>query len=173
MLKIMAKSRARRQVADRLLTRVIAQSREPIFFRALAVPDTIDGRFDLIAVHAFLVIERLDILGRRDLSQRLTDGLFASFDEGLRDLGAGDMGMSRRMQKMGDAFYGRLTAYRNADDEAALAQAVLRNVYRENSAHGAQSRAIAHYMLSARAALTASDIETGEISFGALPDAGA
>lgn len=169
MLKIMAKNRARRQTADRLLASLIARARAPVFFRELGVADTVDGRFDLIALHAALLFERLESAGRRDLSQVLINRLFTSFDEGLRDLGAGDIGIGKRIQKMADALYGRMKAYGEAQDETALATAIVRNVYREAAGHERAAAEIALYMLSARRTLSSFDADSGDVAFGPLP----
>jgi len=169
MLKLMARSRERRQTAARLVAALIARARAPAFFTKLDVADTIDGRFDLVALHAFLVLERLEMIGRRDLSQALTDAVFAGFDEALRDQGAGDIGMGRRMKKMADAFYGRLQAYRIATNHEALAASILRNVYRGQKEKGGSAHALAHYAEGARSALASCDIQAGDLDFGPLP----
>ena len=169
MLKMLAKSRKRRQTAAKLVSQLVARARAPIFFTKFNVPDTIDGRFDLVALHAFLVLECLEAAGRRDLSQALTDAVFAGFDEGLRDLGAGDIGMGRRMKKMANAFYGRLNAYRAAADNDALTVALLRNVYRGAEERAASARELAEYVEGARKALAASHIDRDDAEFGPLP----
>jgi cytochrome b pre-mRNA-processing protein 3 len=168
MLNAWRKSAERRRLSERLCAALVTRARAPVFFRDYGVPDTIDGRFDLLALHAWLVLERLDAAGRRDLAQGLTDALFVRFDEGLRDLGAGDMGMGRRMKKIAAAFYGRMQAYSRAVDDAALAAAVERNVYR-GSDHGEGARALALYARLARIHLCSADIVGGEVSFGPLP----
>ena len=170
MLKTLANSRKRRQAAVRLATALVARARNPIFFTKFNVPDTIDGRFDLVALHAFLVLDRLEASGRRDLSQALIDAVFAGFDEGLRDLGAGDIGMGRRMKKIANAFYGRLNAYRSATGQVALAAALLRNLYRGDAVNEASARELVMYAESARAALAASDIGSGDAQFGPVPE---
>src|ERR1700741_3963580 len=130
MLNITGKSRALRNAASRLNAGIVSRAREPVFYAKLGVADSVDGRFDLIVLHAWLVLERLRAQRLNDLSQALTDALFVSFDEGLRDLGAGDMGLGRRMKAMADAFYGRLKAYGESADEGAMAKALGRNLYR-------------------------------------------
>jgi cytochrome b pre-mRNA-processing protein 3 len=170
MLKTLANLRERRRAATRLVSALVARAREPIFFTKFNVPDTIDGRFDLVALHAFLVLERVEAGGRRDLSQALTDAIFAGFDEGLRDLGAGDIGMGRRVKKLANAFYGRLNAYRAAADRDALSAALVRNVYRGEVRNEASARELAKYTESARAALAKSDLENGDVQFGPLPE---
>jgi|SRR5579871_1127212 len=170
MLKIMAKSRARRQAAARILAALTARAREPVFFEQLGVADTIDGRFDLVALHAVLVLERLKALEAGALAQDFTDALFISFDEGLRDLGVSDIGMGRRLKNMAKAFYGRLDAYRKAQSLDALGAAVHRNLYRERAGTVAPARSMARYMVEARKALAAHDLAGGAVCFGPLPE---
>jgi cytochrome b pre-mRNA-processing protein 3 len=170
MLNAWRKRTERKQLAERLCADLGSRARAPVFFRVLGVPDTIDGRFDLLALHAWLVLERLELAGRRDLAQAVTDRLFTGFDEGLRDLGAGDMGMSRRMKKLGSAFYGRLQAYRDAADDAALASAIGRNVFRGEAGHDEAARLLALYAKMARVHLSGADVAQGDVEFGPLPN---
>lgn len=163
MLKLLRNDAKR--TAARLLAELTAQARKPEFFTALGVADTIDGRFDMVALHGWLVLDRLAVLGQRDLAQALTDRLFIGFDEALRDLGAGDMGMSRRMSKMGDAFYGRLQAYGAAKSEDDLADAIQRNVFRGAEDRKAQALALARYIESAREALAQVNPRTNPLVF--------
>ncbi|MBI3675264.1 MAG: ubiquinol-cytochrome C chaperone [Proteobacteria bacterium] len=157
-----------KRTAARLYEELSAAARQPVFFAALGVADTVDGRFDMVALHGWLVLERLTNQGQRDLAQALTDRLFIAFDEALRELGAGDMGMSRRMTKMGDAFYGRLQAYSAAKNEAALAEAIGRNVFRGAQDRGEQSRVLARYVASAREKLAKADPERDALDFGVV-----
>lgn len=167
MLNILSKSRALRQAASGLYAGIVARAREPVFYTDFAVPDTIDGRFDLLALHAWLVLERLDGANLNDLSQELTNTIFVGFDEGLRDLGSGDMGIGRRIKTLANAFYGRLSAYRAATDAAAMESAVARNLYRGvETGHEAR---IARYIADARAHLESQDLSRGRINFGSPP----
>ena len=146
------------------------RAREPVFFRAFGAEDTIDGRFDILALHAWLVLSRLEGQGRHDLARKLADGLFVGFDEALRDLGAGDMGMGRRIKKLADAFNGRMVAYEGAaGDPPALAEAMIRNIYRGRQGHESQARLLADYALAVRAHLALQDLSQGKVDFGALP----
>jgi cytochrome b pre-mRNA-processing protein 3 len=167
MLNLRSKSDKRRRTAARLHDAVVARARVPVFYAELGVADTVDGRFDLIALHAWMALEVLRAAGLNDLSQALTDALFVGFDEGLRDLGAGDMGMGRRMKKLADAFYGRLKAYGESRDEAEMTAALERNLFRGADARHAAR--IARYALAARGRAAASDLAEGEIDFGPLP----
>lgn len=164
MLKMLRQRAERRRLSDTLLLRLMAQARLPVFFEAFGVADTIDGRFDLVALHAWLVLDRL--AGQAALSQELVDGLFTQFDEALREQGSGDMGMGRRMTKFADAFFGRLKAYRESPDQEALASALLRNVYRGEASKLEDARALAIYAWAARERLAARDLTAGEFDFG-------
>lgn len=167
MLNLRPKSDSTRRTAARLHDAVVTRSRTPVFYAELGVPDTVDGRFDLIALHAWMALEALQVAGLNDLSQALTDALFIGFDEGLRDLGVGDMGMNRRLRKIADAFYGRLKAYGESADEAEMTAALERNLFRGGDApHAAR---IARYALAARGQAAASDLAEGAIDFGPLP----
>jgi cytochrome b pre-mRNA-processing protein 3 len=166
---IRARSR-RRRLAARLCATLSARAREPVFFRDFGVADTFDGRFDLLVLHAWLVLDRLDTVGARDLAQALVDTLFVGLDEGLREQGAGDMGMSRRMKKMASAFYGRLGAYGEAADERDLGEALVRNLYRGEASHVEDAMRLAKYVSKARERLAGCHPESGEVDFGPLPE---
>jgi len=164
MLNLLGKSAARKAFTQGLCDQLVARARAPVFFRELAISDSIDGRFDLMALHGWLVLERL----KGPAAQALTDMIFTSFDEALREQGTGDMGMGRKMKAMADAFFGRLVAYRDARDQDQLAAALARNVWR-GAAPGAEAKRLAAYVASARAALAAANIEGGVLDFGPLP----
>lgn len=168
MLNLLRKSAARKEFAARLETQLAARARDPFFFRALHVPDTVDGRFDLVALHGWLVLERLKALGMDTAAQALTDLLFIGFDEALREQGTGDMGMGRRMKAFANAFFGRLSAYGGAKEGTMMAEALARNVWR-GKAVDLHARALARYVTSARAHLAAGDLAGGQLDFGPLP----
>ena len=166
-------NRQQRERAARLCAAVSARARDPAFYLAYGVVDSIDGRFDMLVLHAWLVLACLKEIGDDALAQGLVDALFARFDEALREQGAGDMCMSRRMKKMATAFYGRLRAYSDSGDEAALAGAILRNVYRGDSSRVEQAAALAKYVYGARGQVAESRLVEGELQFGPLPKANA
>lgn len=172
MLKALLKSRSGKALGAELCAAIGARAREPVFFTAFKVPDSIDGRFDLVALHAWLVLDRLREQGMKDVSQGVIDSLFTGFDESLRDLGVGDIGIGHRMKKMADAFYGRLSAYSDAGDEDALTRAIQRNVYRDESAHEPEANALAKYARAAQDFLARSDLSSGAVEFGPLPTPG-
>jgi cytochrome b pre-mRNA-processing protein 3 len=120
----------------------------------------------MVVIHAWLVLERLRELGMKDVSQGFVDSLFSSFDESLRDLGVGDIGIGHRMKKMADAFYGRLAAYREAKDADALKDAVIRNVYRGDATRDADAASLASYIAAAKAAVGNCNVASGVVEFG-------
>ncbi|HEY0107768.1 MAG TPA: ubiquinol-cytochrome C chaperone family protein [Rhizomicrobium sp.] len=152
-----------------LYAALTAAARQPVFFRAYGVADTVDGRFDMVALHAWLALRWLKAAGRADLAQGLSDAIFVAFDEALRDLGNGDMGMGPRMKKLGNAFAGRLHVYEAAGDEAALADAILRNVYRGAADRQAAAAALARYAQAAAGRLKACDPLGAALDFGPIP----
>jgi cytochrome b pre-mRNA-processing protein 3 len=166
MLKALRRLGDRKRLADGLFARLAARAREPLFFLELGVPDTIDGRFDLLTLHAWLVLERLG--AERDLSQSLTDIIFVQFDESLRQLGVGDIGIGHRVKKMADAFYGRLKAYGAAQNEDELSVAIQRNLYRGDETRGGDAHKLAAYALAVRERLAACDI--ADLDFGPPPE---
>jgi cytochrome b pre-mRNA-processing protein 3 len=169
MLNVLRRKDPKTRLVQALHAALTAQARQPAFYRDFAVADTIDGRFDMVALHAWLVFGRLKTAGLDDVAQSLSNTMFTAFDEALRDLGTGDMGMGPRMKKIGNAFNGRMQAYEAAADEGALAQAIQRNLYRGEPGHEAAALAIARYALAARAHLDAADPATGTLDFGAVP----
>lgn len=134
--------RRREQIAHSLYVTVISQARLPVFYVDLAVPDTLDGRFDLIVLHAFLVMRRLRQVAEgaggedaREVAQSLFDLMFADMDQNLREMGVSDMSVGKRVKQMVRAFYGRAAAYEDAlaQDGGAgsdgLLVALRRNLY--------------------------------------------
>jgi cytochrome b pre-mRNA-processing protein 3 len=164
MLKAMRRSKERRLEAGRIYAALVARAREPVFFERFDVPDTLDGRFDLLTLHAWLVLQRLK--PDAHLSQGLVDTIFVGFEEALRELGTGDIGLGRRMKKFADAFYGRLQAYGAALDQKAMEAALTRNLYRGNPVPGIA--VMAAYVLKAKDRLAS--VEGGTPEFGPLPD---
>ena len=105
---------------------IVAQARAPAFYAALGVPDSVTGRFEMVVLHTVLVIERLRREGEAGsaLGQRIFDDFCRDMDQSLRELGFGDLGVPKRMKKMGESFYGRAEAYgRTLGDRAGLAEA--------------------------------------------------
>jgi len=110
---------------------IVTQAREPLFYRDLAVPDTVNGRFDLLVLHLWLVLRRLRAAEEASgLSQALFDRFCNDMDDNLREMGVGDLTVPKRMQAFGEAFYGRTAAYDMALEtgDEPLAQALCKNI---------------------------------------------
>src|SRR5262245_52127762 len=113
---------------------IVAQARAPAFYQICGVPDTVNGRLEMIILHAVLLLARLGREGEpaRQVGQKVFDTFCRDMDGSLREMGVGDLAVPRRMRGIGEAFYGRQAAYREAlaaPDEAALAAALARNVF--------------------------------------------
>jgi cytochrome b pre-mRNA-processing protein 3 len=137
---------------------IVTQAREPLFYRDLGVPDTVNGRFDLLVLHLWMVLRRLNsIEGGADLSQTLFDRFCDDMDANLREMGVGDLTVPKRMQAFGEAFYGRVAAYDAAlaAGEEPLAQALAKNIL--NGEQIEKARRLALYAGSAIAALAKLD----------------
>jgi cytochrome b pre-mRNA-processing protein 3 len=169
MIQALTRRRRRSETASRLCAAVSARARDQVFYRYFGVADSVDGRFDLLVLHAWLVLEGLQRMGDDGLTQSFVNALFANFEEALREQGAGDIGMGRRIRKMANAFYGRLHAYSESGDEAALAAAILRNVYRGGASRVEQAASLAKYVEDARRRMTRSRPDRGELDFGPIP----
>jgi cytochrome b pre-mRNA-processing protein 3 len=158
---------------QQLYLAAVEQARQPAFYAAGGVPDTIDGRFEMIALHVFLVLYRLK-RGEAGLARALSEALFADMDRGLREMGAGDLGVGKRVQAMAQAFYGRVTAYEaglGAAGESVLHQAVERNVYGTVAAGPEQVAAMARYLrdsVDVLHRLPDAAVAAGEIAWPAL-----
>ena len=129
-----ARSEAKR-ATERLYAAIVAQSRLPAFYADLGVPDTPTGRFEMIVLHMFMVLERLGPSAERR-SQTLTEAFVADVEGALREMGIADITVPKRMHAMAGAFFGRMLAYREAAAEHgdALAQAIARNVFADAGA---------------------------------------
>ncbi len=140
---------------------IVAQARMPCFYREYGVPDTINGRFDLIVLHLSLLLDRLaHDPALRDLGQGIFDLFCQDMDHNLREMGVGDLAVPKQMRRMGEAFYGRAQAYRTAlaaGDEKALAEALRRNIYGKSPAATAAASPLAGYMREALRDLAAQD----------------
>lgn len=133
----------------KLYQTAVDQARLPGFYKDWGVADTVDGRFDLIALHVFLLIDRLRAVELPDLAQALFDDFFADMDENLREMGAGDLGVGKRVKKMAAAFMGRQQAYAQAlaqEEDSALSEALHRNVYRGGEVPAQKLGALAAYV---------------------------
>jgi cytochrome b pre-mRNA-processing protein 3 len=142
---------------------IVAQARVPAFYQSYGVPDTVNGRLEMILLHIVLFLRRVE--GEAEPVRALGQGLFDHFcrdmDANMREMGVGDLGVPRRMRQIGEAFYGRQAAYRSAlaaSGQEALVAALQRNVYAEDSPPGC-AQALAAYVREAERAIADQDAE--------------
>jgi cytochrome b pre-mRNA-processing protein 3 len=163
---------------------IVAQARSAAFYADYRVPDTVEGRFDLLVLHLVLLLQRLggraetarglgqedlgqellgqellgqELLGQELLGQELFDAFCRDLDANLREMGVGDLAVPKRMRAFAEAFYGRQAAYLaalDAGDERVFEKALARNIFAEGNDAGAAQ--LARY---ARAAVTSLDAQ--------------
>jgi cytochrome b pre-mRNA-processing protein 3 len=157
---------------------LVTQARQPALYTACAIPDTVDGRFEMIALHAFLVMRRLKGGGEDEarFAQNLFDFMFADMDRNLRELGVGDLGVGKRIKAMAKSFYGRIAAYEQglAAETGVLEAALLRTVYDGAAVDSRAVSALADYLRRTDQALAAqplSALQTGQVTFAVAADA--
>ena len=144
--------RRQSESAEKLYAEAISLSRRPEFFQKYGVADDVDGRFDALSLMVILVMRRLKSLDEsgKVLSQDLFDSMFADLDLSLREMGAGDIGVSKRVRVMAEAFMGRLNTYVTAideDDREAFSAALVRNLFRGNEAIDPLANGLVDYLL--------------------------
>ena len=162
--------------ADALYRAIIEQARQAAFYREGGVPDSLDGRFELVVLHAHLVMRRLKDQGAEAaaVSQALFDLMFKDMDQNLREIGVGDLSVGKKIKKMAEAFYGRVSAY-DAGLEVAdesLAEAIGRNLLGTVESSAEQRQALAAYALACDRALQAQDLAelcAGRPAFAGFP----
>ena len=148
---------------------IVAQARLPAFYQIYGVPDTVNGRLEMIMLHTVLFLRRLE--GEAAPTRALGQGLFDQFcrdmDDSMREMGVGDLTVPRKMRRIGEAFYGRQAAYRalDAPDNGPLAATLQRNVFAAGSEPGPASR-LAVYVREAARRLAAQDgFERAQLAF--------
>jgi len=167
MLQNLFRTRPRERLGQPLYELAVRQARDPGFYTQLGVADRIDARFELYTLHVLLLVMRLrdETLGDggergAQAGQDLFDTYVSALDHALRELGVGDISVGKKMRKLGEALYGRMTAYEaplRDGDAAALSAGLARNIYEsEDPASGVR---LADYALASRARLAAQDFD--------------
>ena len=150
---------SRRPLIEALHRSVAAASRAPALYASLGVPDSVEGRFESLSLHAVLALRALRRLPppADDVAQDLVNHLFGQLEASLREMGVGDVAVPKRMKRLAQAFYGRAAAYDEALDKGdrdALAIALGRNVLGGDTASG-----LAAYALAADRNLAGRDLD--------------
>ena len=149
---------------------IVAQARQPAFYQVYRVPDTVNGRLEMIMLHAILVLHQLQegTAKSREIGQRLFDRFCRDMDNSMREMGVGDLAVPRKMRRIRKAFYGRQSAFGRAlaaAHDGQLAALLARNVF-AGSAEGEGPARLAIYIRRALDALGEQNgFEHGEISF--------
>ena len=151
----------------------VAAARDPFFYAVLRVPDTLDGRFDIVGLHVALLIRRLRFLPPPgpELAQGVFDAMFSDMDVNLREMGVSDLSVGKRVKAMWEAFHGRAQAYEAAlatGDEEALTAAMVRNVWRGTDAPPDGAAALARLASAQNAHLATQPLEqfaVGDVRF--------
>ena len=163
MLRNLFRQRPNERQGDALYALAVEQARQPTFYTALGVADRIDARFELYTLHVLILFLRLKQDGERGevAAQKLFDVYISSLDHTLRELGVGDVSVGKKMRKLGESLYGRMSAYEGplrAEDVDVLAASLAKNVY--ESADAATGQALARYAVASRQNLTQQSFET-------------
>ena len=124
-------------ISSEIYQKIVKFSRNKIFYIKYRVPDTIDGRFDMLVLITIMIAFRLSKINDegKKLSQKVFDIIFKDLDFSLRELGAGDVSVANNMKKLISSYMGRQKIYIKAfknEDETFLTLAFKNNIFRNN-----------------------------------------
>lgn len=144
-----------------LYAAIVAEGRDPFWYREGGVPDTLDGRFDMIAALAALVLLRLDAEGEagREPAVLLTEIFIDDMDATMRQLGIGDYVVGKHVGRMVGALGGRLAAFRAGRESGSLDEAVRRNIFHDSPPSEGAPVLVAERLERRAAALDAARLE--------------
>ena len=145
--------RRNRTNAARLYGVIVAQARLPVFYQGLGVPDTLEGRFLVLSLHLFAVLQRLKAQGAQALAlaQELTDRFSADMETVLREIGVGDLGVPKKMRRLATASASLWDAFERAEKagEEAVAGVLAGALPGDQALGEAASTRLAHYLMEA------------------------
>ena len=163
-----------KQLINKLHGDIVAASRQIALYRDYGVADTLDGRFELLALHAGLLLRRLNAMPAPgpEVAQGLSNEVFANLDAGLRETGVSDIGVPKKMKKLAESFLGRNAAYERAfaAGEDALVAALARNVFAGGAGDAARLARYVEATIARLDALTPAALEAGEPPFAVSED---
>ena len=144
------------EMAEQLYAAIVAQARQPSFYSELGLADTIPGRFELVSLHMFIILDRLNNKGGLDneVAQQLVDVMFQDMDDVAREIGVGDMGVGPRIKKLARSFQSRLEYYKEAIDgdgrgkfnRGTLSEAIIEIHFRQDKAQMGKAEELAAYV---------------------------
>ena len=163
-------NKTEKRAADRLFQASVAQARQVWFYEQAHVPDTTAGRFDMITLHLFLVLDRLKQAQSGDLERLVAERFIDELDVTFREMGTGDMGVGPKVRKLAQQFYNRLSRYAaaNAAGGAAMTAELHDTLFDAAQDRRSDAERLAIYLDGARTHLsTLADnmIVGGDISF--------
>lgn len=171
-LNFFTRSNTAADAVHALYAALVQKARDPKFYIDYGVPDTVDGRFDMIVIHAMLVMRRLreDPEQVHTTGQRLFDLMFTDMDRSLREMGVGDMSVGKHVKKMARAFYGRAAAYEAGMDGSAedLRRALGENLFRHGEPSPEAIDGVGDYLRRASGHLAGqplASISAGKVDF--------
>ena len=136
--------------------KLVEQARQPYFYKELNIPDTVEGRFEMILLHVFVPIHLFKGKSETDdqFCQDLFDAFFADMDRNLREMGVGDLSVGKKVKKLAESFYGRAFAYEEAlslpepNLTKTLTKTILKNIYDSNESVLREAKSLAVYTKS-------------------------
>jgi len=161
--------------ARTLYATIVEQSRQPGFFTAWGIPDTPNGRFEVLALHVFLVMHRMrDDTDCAKLARSLSEQAVLDIDRNLREMGVGDLSVGRKVKSLTEGLYGRLGVYADgmARESGGLETELRRNLFSQGEASDSAVSAAESYMRRETETLMAcntADLLAGRVQFGAGP----
>lgn len=160
--KRLMRARPAQTAAETLYAGAVGQARRPGLYTDLAVPDTREGRFEVYGLHVILLLDRLKGQGAQaeEVSQLLVDRFTRGLDDAFRELGVGDLSVSKKMKKLAEAFLGRARsadqAFDALPDRRTLDALLARTVF---DGQDAPARALGDYVVTAREGLAAQPLD--------------
>ncbi len=173
-----SRKRQAREAAGRLYAACVEAARAPALYRDYGVPDTLQGRFEMVALHMFPLLHRLmrDPGDDPELARLVSESFVTDMDAAFREMGVGDITVPKRMKTLYASFAGRISSYTRAvqEGDAALAGAIARNVFPDDT-QDSRARFLAAHVQSALAAVRGeglADLQRGDVAFPnlAAPD---
>lgn len=173
MLNWLRKRKEVKRSAASLYGAIVAQSRLPHFYTTSGVADTVEGRFEVVVLHMFLVLDRLKDEGAdsEELIYQVGEVFVDELDGAMREMGVGDLSVPKKMRLAASGFLGRLEAYHAAllqEGDDALVAALVRNVYAGEAAKAPLARDLAAYVRTCARSLgeqPLADLRQGRIAF--------
>lgn len=164
MLKWLSRRAERVQYAQNLYGSIVAMTKAPALYRNLKVPDSLEKRFELLMLHMYLFLERLNLDGQDTgkLRQRLVNRFIADMEDATRQSGVGDLAVPKKMRKLSGVFSARMQEYKEAtaDGSGRALRTTLEYYFFDGDKDAKrQARALADYVTGLRTKLAGTAID--------------